>query len=699
MESKNQFKPLMIFHGYGLYSYFTPYPIAMKRLRKKLESYEQMGYGGIVTNVFYGKKIKYRHHLYLKSKRCFKFTRGLIELCKEMNFRVWIYDECGYPSGSALGQVIKSDPETEAYGIICTHKKLKDGETAAFELPYGHEKVKAVLFEDENGTIQNITQLANNEGSISYTADCKGTVYYIASKVLFEGVHPSRKFSTLCRYIDVMDKKAVKDFLVITHYQYKKYLGDYFGNVIEAFFTDEPSVNNQYFSELNNRLKPIDKPDKNFPFYKFVVWSRGYEDEFLKRKGYDIIPHIPELFKDTGAEYSKVKQDYFEVCAELYKEAYFDAIYDFCEENNLKSSGHLLGEEALSFHCLNEFDYFKMFEGMHYPGIDILTCEPEKLLRNPLTLKIASSATKFKGNNAQVMSESSFHFDDKTKISKEKILCSLLIQYSKGITVITSYLSTIYLSEDNYHWIFSRLSKVGEAFNNLSFVTPLLIYYPIKSMYGYFTPTLSEHNKMDYNPTFKEISNSFNRNLLSFQNNQIEYDIIDNKNLSDLFDDDKKVAISNYKAVYIPMCNFEVEDIKANLLRIAESGVAVYIQNSEFVTEDIKNCRSFSLVNNADDAASLIFENGHNDILLQGENSEKVAYCHKCNFNEELYMFVNPLANEINFNAVFKEKTKPSFYSITEDCNIEFYYIVNGEKTTTKIVLEPYGACFVRFKV
>jgi hypothetical protein len=47
------------------------------------------------------------------------------------------------------------------------------------------------------------------------------------------------------------------------------------------------------------------------------IWSKDFAKEFQQRKGYDITPELPALFKDTGPRTPKIRLDYADVLAAL----------------------------------------------------------------------------------------------------------------------------------------------------------------------------------------------------------------------------------------------------------------------------------------------------------------------------------------------------------------------------------------------
>src|SRR4030042_974998 len=92
-------RPLQIVHGIHP---AQATPAAMKKLK-------ELGLGGIVCNVNFDK--------YLISQTHWDTLVLAVEACREVGLIVWIYDEDGYPSGSAGGLVLKQNPAFEALAL------------------------------------------------------------------------------------------------------------------------------------------------------------------------------------------------------------------------------------------------------------------------------------------------------------------------------------------------------------------------------------------------------------------------------------------------------------------------------------------------------------------------------------------------------------------------------------------------------
>jgi hypothetical protein len=111
------------------------------------------------------------------SKSYFDMIRKIVEECHRLGMNYWLYDEGGWPSGGACGQVCAQNPEAFAGQVM-----------------------------------------ANSE---------KGPVVKNASY----GCVP---------YPNLLNSEATKTFIKLTHGGHKKSVGEYFGNTLRFAFTDEP---------------------------------------------------------------------------------------------------------------------------------------------------------------------------------------------------------------------------------------------------------------------------------------------------------------------------------------------------------------------------------------------------------------------------------------------------------------------------
>lgn len=78
-------------------------------------------------------------------------------------------------------------------------------------------------------------------------------------------------------------------------------------------------------------------------------WTPALPEEFRKRRGYDLIPHLPELVRGGSAEAEKVRHDYGRTLKELVDENYLTQINEWAKAHGTKFRSQTYGDPAVSF--------------------------------------------------------------------------------------------------------------------------------------------------------------------------------------------------------------------------------------------------------------------------------------------------------------------------------------------------------------
>jgi hypothetical protein len=113
------------------------------------------------------------------------------------------------------------------------------------------------------------------------------------------------------------------------------------------------------------------------------LWSANFAEEFKKRKGYDITPELPALFKDLGPRTPKIRLDYRDVLVALSEEGFFKPVFDWHQQRGMimgcDHGGR--GRDVVEFG-----DYFRTQRWNQGPGAD----QPG-LGKNLIKAKVAAS--------------------------------------------------------------------------------------------------------------------------------------------------------------------------------------------------------------------------------------------------------------------------------------------------------------------
>jgi len=113
------------------------------------------------------------------------------------------------------------------------------------------------------------------------------------------------------------------------------------------------------------------------------LWNQHFAAEFKKRKGYDILPKVNQLFVDLGPESYKTRLDYSDVMVALSEDGFFKPVYEWHN-----SRGMLFGcDHGGRGRDVTEFgDYFRTQRWMSGPG-----CDQPNLGKDIVKAKVASS--------------------------------------------------------------------------------------------------------------------------------------------------------------------------------------------------------------------------------------------------------------------------------------------------------------------
>jgi hypothetical protein len=77
-------------------------------------------------------------------------------------------------------------------------------------------------------------------------------------------------------------------------------------------------------------------------------WTTNLPEEFLRRRGYDLIPHLPELLRGGTPEAEAVRHDWGETLSDLIRENYLAPLTAFAEAHHTLFRSQTYGEPAVA---------------------------------------------------------------------------------------------------------------------------------------------------------------------------------------------------------------------------------------------------------------------------------------------------------------------------------------------------------------
>lgn len=287
----------------------------------------------------------------------FRLYRHTLLKAKGMGMEAWLYNEGGWPSGGACGKVTASDPSL----IRKTIKKR------SFILPKGRPYTPK---EDVEAAFYGAKRIRNGQILPEKT---KLTEYYLAPTVEKNSAD----------FPDLTLEESAEAFFSSTHEKYAKHIGDLFGDVVTALFTDEPTA------------------PRPFPFRKALA------EEFSDSFSIEITDYFPFLFGDRPlteeAEDAIVK--WYSFIAKKLGENYFDKERKWSGDHGLTYLGHLdKDDEVRGSLSGGSFDLIGTLSRLDVPGVDVIYRQifPPKIPlptdANGFFPRLASSAAAQQGN-------------------------------------------------------------------------------------------------------------------------------------------------------------------------------------------------------------------------------------------------------------------------------------------------------------
>ena len=472
-----------------------------ERVRTELTKLRDYGVMGIVANVGYED--------YLDNEACWqRFLLGL-RTAADLGMRIWIYDEDGYPSGTAGGKVLAGHPELEAAGL----KKMtieKPRTPLTIPLPQARASFYAVLGIRSDGSCQELPFTEGASVVVIEPGDFELIeVYFMAP--LYEGTHVSLNSACSRRFINLLSREALSRFLGLTHMRYFERIPADLRRHVEAFFTDEPSLVAHSMALPKPEDPCEDDPvDWDLPYWPSVPWCDGMEEEFINDHGYALRSQVRALFSGDGPEHRRVRRDFRATVSRIFQSAYVGQVADVCAAIGIDFSGHLLGEDTILGQVVNSADLLQALKHLQRPGIDLLSCKVASFASYIVTHKTAQSASFF-GTGKGVMTETSdagdnieYYIGDKRHESIRDVLsirevgCVLALQCLLGVRDFCLYFDWSRFAREDYRRICNLISVMVETGAGRPYAPDFALYYPIEMVWELYTPSWSPSTGENY---------------------------------------------------------------------------------------------------------------------------------------------------------------------------------------------------------
>lgn len=459
-------------------------------LTKQIEYLKEMGFGGFHMHSRTGMATPYL------SKEFMQLVKTCVEKAKSENMLSWLYDEDRWPSGSAGGLVTKNPEYRARYLLFTPHpynsknagKLYHSSHTGIGRMENGTLIGRYDVTLDDLGYLVDYQLLKDNEtGNNTWYAYLE-----IGSKT------PWFNNQT---YVNTLDKNAIDEFISITYEAYLKSVGEDFGKVVPAIFTDEPQFSRKTLLGFADEKADV-----------FLPWTDNLPETFFNVYEEDILASLPELFWELPNEnISTIRYRYHDHVTQRFTEAFADNCGKWCREHGLMLTGHMMEEATLLSQTAALGEAMRAYRAFDLPGIDML-CD----YREYNTAKQAQSAVHqfgYEGMLSELYGVTNWDFDFRGhKLQGDW-------QAALGVSVRVPHLSWVSMGGEakrdyppsinyqvpwfrEYSTIEDHFSRVNTAMTRGKPLVKVAVIHPVESYWIHWGPaeqTASIRNQLETN--------------------------------------------------------------------------------------------------------------------------------------------------------------------------------------------------------
>lgn len=408
---------------------------------------------------------------------------------KKIGMRIWIYDEYNWPSGTAGMQVCGDYPEwnqrllqlVETHQVGPRYTFLKTTDARYLDAAGG--KIIAAWAVPREGDKKDWSRAINLNQYISFDSMIMPWEVPDGEWAVLHFIEKQSPW-----YIDALNPKAVDKFIEYTHERYAKRVGEFFGNVIPGFYTDEPAM---HYYQIN-------------PENGFIPWTEGMTELFHTENGYDLLPLLTSLFFDVDTNSRIVRYDFWNTLTKRLAKVFYERTGQWCHDHDLLFTGHLLFEEWFHLATRTEGNVMTHLKHFDIVGVDHIF-SPKGSRERPdlhVAIKAASSVANQVGSK-RVLCESIGGFGWGTTMLDMKTMADW--EYVLGVNLFNPHGGHYSIEGDRKRdwppcqfyqqsW-WRHYGQFGEYISRLSYLLSIgkpacdiAVLYPVTSHWQNYTP-------------------------------------------------------------------------------------------------------------------------------------------------------------------------------------------------------------------
>jgi hypothetical protein len=274
------------------------------------------------------------------SEAYFKKFGLILETAKKLDVNVILYDDTGFPSGTAGGQLEKQFPQ-DVRKTLEKSEVIRTG-PGIWKSPLPAGKLMAAVAMNVE-TLERVDLMGFiNERNILDWKVPKGNW-----RIMFFTCNIGA-FYKIYFPVDYLDTTAVSHFMSLTYDKYAEQFSSYFGNTIQLTFFDDVGF-------LRTER----------------TWTNAFNEKFKEVNGFDPPVYYPALWYNIGPETEAARVAFFNTRSELMAEGYPKMVTKWTKKYGLKNTGHPPGNYAIQPVDMSG-DIFKFYRYTDLPLADLI---------------------------------------------------------------------------------------------------------------------------------------------------------------------------------------------------------------------------------------------------------------------------------------------------------------------------------------
>ncbi len=583
----------------------------------------------------------------------------LVNSAKAIDYKVWLADDWGYPSGMAGGRVVAENPDWEVKSLTMLKVSGKSSESIIYSLPENlYDIVYASIYPVKNGKTNlsagkkvALEEKKFNIQGIKGDWELRIFARYVRDTIV-QAQSTMRQFGHTGRYPDLMNRKAMSRFIANMHEPILAQIDDP-ANSVEGFYCNEPNLMQTHWQW---------EPDAP---YACAPWSDGLPEQFEKMHGYELFSVLSYLFEGDSDTARRARIHYRQAVSELLTDSFARQIKEWCNERGIKSSGHFLLNDYLSMHAQGYGDMMKFVSEFDVPALDIPIPNPDQFMdfRYQQT-RFFSSVASWKEKDMTIMLlDPLIGGYGRTRQSPRLplLLNSVNMASFHGANLFTSYLplepkkGAEGYTKEEFRFFNEYTGRLTQVLRGAKREAGVGLYYPI----AMFQADLTASNKFwPYMlKMYEERQHKWDNTEKALINGDVEYMIIHPEAVTESVIEDGKMKIGygSYHTLVMPQLDYLPLAIIEQLKKFEKSGgkviwvgqvpyAAEYEKNDKKVLKNLHGAEKVDV-----DKLATSINNSYSPefdlTFTPGTDKLTIGRFHKN--NEQVYLLVNRLQEAI----------------------------------------------------